>query len=126
VDTGIYRSGMAMSGQIILGGNGDPPSQVTTHCNTLQHTAAHCSTLQHTLDDTLQHTATHCSTLQHTAAHCSTLQHTAAHCSTLQYTLDGNGDRPLHAQIVKSRPAAKVEMYNNDYRARFRETPKHI
>jgi len=86
VDTGIYRSGMAMSGQIILGGNGDPPSQVTTHCNTLQHTATHCNTLRH--------------------------------------TLGGNSDRPLQAQIVKSRPAAKFEMYNNDYRAGFRQTPK--
>ena len=34
---------------------------ITTHCNTLQHTATHCNTLQHT--------ATHYGTLQHRRAH---------------------------------------------------------
>jgi len=34
--------------------------KMTTHCNTLQHTAAHCNTLQHT--------ASRCDTLQHTHA----------------------------------------------------------
>ena len=61
--------------------------QVSTHCNTLQHTATHCNTLQHTAThcSTLQHTATHCNALQHTATHCNTLQHTAAHCNTLHH-----------------------------------------
>ena len=39
------------------------PLHITTHCNTLQHTATHCNTLQHT--------ATHYNALPHT------LQHTA-------------------------------------------------
>ena len=39
--------------------------RLTTHCNTLQHTATHCNTLQYT--------AMHCNTLQHTATHCNTL-----------------------------------------------------
>ena len=57
---------------------------ITTHCNTLQHTATHCITLQHTAShgNTLQHTATHCNTLQHTATLCNTLQHTAIQSST--------------------------------------------
>ena len=76
---------------------------VSTHFNTLQHTATHCSTLQHTAIycnalppthvcvchdcfDTLQHTTTHCNTLQQTATHGNTLQHTATHCNTLHHT----------------------------------------
>jgi len=61
---------------------------LSTHCNTLQHTATHCHTLQHTAAhcNTLQHTATHCITLQHTASHCNTLQLTATHCNSLQLT----------------------------------------
>ena len=61
---------------------------ITTHCNTLQHTATHCNTLQHTAThcNTLQRTAALCYTLQHTAALCNTLQPTAALCNTLQHT----------------------------------------
>jgi len=36
---------------------------LTTHCNTLQHSATRCNTQQHT--------ATRCNTLQHTATHCN-------------------------------------------------------
>jgi len=82
---------------------------ITTHCNTLQHTATHCNILQHsrkyaiwicgfvsTISEgvfvciqmlsysTLQHTIMHFNALQHTATHCNTLQHTATHCNTLQ------------------------------------------
>jgi len=73
---------------------------ITTRCNTLQHTATHCNTLQHTATHctTLQHTATHCNIRQHTgntiinkeplriytATHCNTLQRTATHCNTLE------------------------------------------
>ena len=46
-------------------------SLVTTHCNTLQHTATHC--------DTLRHTVTHCCTRRHTVTHCNTLRHAATH-----------------------------------------------
>ena len=61
---------------------------VSTHCNTLQHTATHGIALQHiaTHCDTLRHTATHCDTLQHTAIHCDTLRHIVTHCNTLQHT----------------------------------------
>ena len=31
--------------------------------------------------------STHCNTLPHTATHCNTLQHTATHCNTLQCVL---------------------------------------
>jgi len=64
---------------------------VTTHCNTLQHTA---NALRHIA---LQHTATqrktHCNTLQHTAnalRHIA-LQHTATQRKT--HLLDSLGDR---------------------------------
>jgi len=68
----------------------DVSFDMSTHCNTLQHTATHCNTLQHT--------ATHCNTLQHSLSVCiclflhvialnntlqHTLQHPATHCSTL-------------------------------------------
>ena len=71
---------------------------LSTHCNTLQHTAPHCNTLQHTathyntivpgsVGDTLPHirslhTATHCNTLQHAASHCSTQQQAATNCNS--------------------------------------------
>jgi len=83
---------------------------ITTHCNTLKHTATatyYSTLLQHTTThyDKLQHTwgcdeewywqqqswafhhtATYYNTPQHTATHCNTLQHTATHCNTLQHT----------------------------------------
>ena len=69
----------------------------TTHCNTLQHTAAYCHTLQHTccasfiwettrICYTLQHAVAHCNTLRRTASHCNTLHRTATRCNTLQHT----------------------------------------
>jgi len=39
-------------------------SQISSHCNTLQHTATHYHTLPHN--------ATHCNALQRTATHCNT------------------------------------------------------
>jgi len=95
---------------------------VSTHCNTLQHTAIHCNTLQYTAThcNTLQYTATHCNTLriylaflvcqivsthcntlQYTATHFNTLQHTATHCSTLQHTATHCGFT-LHFSYVRS------------------------
>ena len=47
------------------------PLRMSTHWNTLQHTATRCNTLQHT--------ATHCNTLHHTAPHCNTMQHITPH-----------------------------------------------
>jgi hypothetical protein len=48
----------------------------STHCNTLQHTAAHCNTIHASYHIwRSQHTATHYDTLQHTTTRCSTLQH---------------------------------------------------
>ena len=77
-------------------------SHTATHCNTLQRTAIHCTTrcntLQHQMSSELtleniyilQNTATHCNTLHHTATHCNTLHHTlhhtATHCNTRQHT----------------------------------------
>jgi len=49
--------------------------EMSSYCNTPQHTATHCKILQHT--------AARCSTLQYTATHCNTRQRTATHCSTL-------------------------------------------
>jgi len=90
---------------------------ITTHCNTLQHTAKYCNTLKHTTThyNALQRTATHCNAQQHTATHCNALctytgwnsdavvqqrndsvdtlrltatqQHTATHCNTLNHTM---------------------------------------
>ena len=70
--------------------------QVSTHCNTLQHTATHCNMLVlqvRTHEDggcalAMPYScgATHCNTLQHTAPHCTTLQHAATHYNTLQHT----------------------------------------
>jgi len=51
----------------------------STHCNTLQHTAAHCNSLQHT--------AMHCSTLQCNATHCSLMQHTH-HLGSVQWQVE--------------------------------------
>jgi len=41
---------------------GREASELSTHCNTLQHTATRCNTLQHsaTLHTALQHTVAHC------------------------------------------------------------------
>ena len=80
---------------------------MSTHCNTLQHTATHCNTLQYT--------ATHCNTLQHTATHCnmqwvfvtlkvhammsSVLQHAAKRCNTLQHTATQNGSFSKHERV---------------------------
>jgi len=61
--------------------------QIYAHYNTMQHTATGKKLFDLQLSthgNTLQHTATHCNTLQHTATHCNTLQHTATHCNTLQ------------------------------------------
>ena len=85
---------------------------LSTHCNTLQHTATHCNTLQHTAThcNTLQHTSTRCATRGggvsnvsavalwcfigiplssntplHTATRCNTLRHTATHCNTNEH-----------------------------------------
>jgi len=80
---------------------------LSTHCNTLHHTATRCDTLHHaatryhalqhtatqcntrqhtaTHDDTLQQIATHGNTRQHTAAHCNALPRTATHCNALPY-----------------------------------------
>ena len=84
---------------------------ITTHCNTVKHTATQCNALQHsaahcnnhelstqlriskktathcpTLQHTSTHTSTRCNMLQKTAASCITLHHTATHYSTLQHT----------------------------------------
>jgi len=79
-------------------------SGVSTHCNTLQHTATHCNTrrLTATHCNTLQLTATHCDSLQHTATHCHTLQHTATHCNTLPLTATHCNTLPLIATHCNS------------------------
>jgi len=70
---------------------------VSTHCNTLQHTATHCNALQHiaTLrvivgrvsqplqDDPTASFLVCVNTLQHAVTRCNTLQHTATLCDTM-------------------------------------------
>jgi len=69
---------------------------MSTHCNTLQHTATCCNTLQYTATrlQLATHTSTSCNILQCTAihsnthcnTHCNTLQHTLTQCKTLQHS----------------------------------------
>ena len=54
-------------------------------CNTLQHITTHGNTLQHTAIH-YSHTGAHWSTMQQTAAHCNKLRNAATNCNTLQHT----------------------------------------
>ena len=72
---------------------------LTTHCNTLQHSATLCHTLQHS-----QHSVTPCNTLQHPATLCNTLQH-LHHSATLCNTPQPIGNPNQHVSFTYSREA---------------------
>lgn len=70
---------------------------ITSHCNTLHHTAlhyvilhiitSHCTSSRHTAPHhvTLHHIMLlHCTTLRHTAPHYVTQHHITSHCTTLR------------------------------------------
>jgi len=62
---------------------------------------------------------THCSTLQHTAAHCNTLHHTASHCNTLHHQCK-NQKNPVHLKKEQTEDeyrVAKTHMVPDLYRS---------